>query len=86
MSGGRFDYDQYKIGLIAESIEKEINDNEFSEEVIERFKLGIIYLKIAQVYAQRIDWFLSYDDSEETFFERLDEELKPLIISLRSTK
>lgn len=27
MSGGRFDYDQYKIGYIAEAIEKEIENN-----------------------------------------------------------
>jgi len=35
-------------------------------------------LKIAAVYAQRIDWFLSGDDSEETFIERLTKDLEDL--------
>ncbi len=47
----------------------------FSEEVAEEFKKGIKALKIAYVYAQRIDWFLSGDDGEESFLRRLKEEL-----------
>jgi hypothetical protein len=35
-------------------------------------------LKIAQVYAQRVDWFLSGDDGEESFLRRLDEDLENL--------
>ena len=53
-------------------------------EVIEEFKKGLKILKTAAVYAQRIDWLLSGDDGEESFKERLKEELnelesKPLI-------
>ena len=91
MSGGRFDYLQYRFSEIIEAIEQEIRDNnaepreedwffphEYSEETIEKFKEGIKFIKIAQVYAQRIDWLLSSDDGEETFHERLAEDLKKL--------
>ena len=93
MSGGRFDYDQYKIGYIAEGIETEIENSgkkkdrkdfsfeddyypEYKPETIERFKEAIKYLKLAQIYAQRIDWFLSGDDGEESFHKRLNKELQ----------
>ena len=39
-------------------------------------KEGIHHLKIAYIYAQRIDWLLSGDDGEETFLERLQKELE----------
>ncbi len=96
MSGGAFQYNQYKIGEIADSIEDIINKNniqkpkeerhyldseyyyDFSDEVIEKFKEGLNILRKAQVYAQRIDWLVSYDDSEESFFERLEEDLKQI--------
>ena len=35
-------------------------------------------LKQAEIYAQRIDWLLSGDDGEESFHERLKEELEEL--------
>jgi len=35
-------------------------------------------LKVASVYAQRIDWLLSGDDGEESFLKRLKEELGQL--------
>lgn len=46
--------------------------------MIERFKLAVKYLKIAEVYTHRIDWLLSGDDGEESFLERLDEDLEKL--------
>ena len=59
--------------------------HEFEDpEIIEEFKKGLKILKTAAIYAQRIDWLLSGDDGEESFKERLKEELdelesKPLI-------
>ena len=50
----------------------------YPDEVIEEFKKGLTYLKIAQVYAQRIDWLVSGDDGEESFFKRLEEELNDI--------
>ena len=50
----------------------------YPDEVIEKFKEGMKALRVAAVYAQRIDWLLSGDDGEESFLERLKEELGQL--------
>lgn len=91
MSGGRFDYKQYEITQIVDAIEQAIIDNNaeprpkdwfepnnFSEATIQEFRNGIGLLKRAQVYAQRIDWLLSYDDAEDTFHVRLKKDLSKL--------
>lgn len=54
------------------------NQNEYSKETIAEFKRGLDILRKAYVYAQRIDWLLSGDDGEESFHERLKEELEEL--------
>lgn len=89
MSGGHFDYAQYRIQSIIDSIEQAIINNEkeyrgnewfkaekFENETIDEFKVGLIYLKMAQIYAHRIDWLLSGDDNEESFHKRLSEDLE----------
>ena len=83
MSGGHFDYDQYKIGCIVDSIEQIIQNNKnlkepeipFSDEVLSKFKEGIKVLRIAQIYAQYIDWLLEGDLSEESFLEMLQNDI-----------
>lgn len=105
MSGGHFDYKQYEIEQMADSIERIIAKNgrkktneelkdehwhgpdwyerypedlyhyKYPDEVIEKFKEGVDVLRKAAIYAQRIDWLLSGDDGEESFLERLKEEL-----------
>lgn len=50
----------------------------YSDETIAEFKNAIEILKKAYIYAQRIDWLLSGDDGEESFHERLKEELQQL--------
>jgi hypothetical protein len=108
MSGGAFDYNQYKIGYIADQIEQTIIKNglektqeelkneswrddswyekypedlfhyKYPDEVIEKMKEAVKALKIAQEYAQRVDWLLSGDDGEESFLSRLEENLKKI--------
>jgi hypothetical protein len=108
MSGGAFEYNQYKIGYIADQIEEVIVKNgvektpeelkdeswrdpewyekypedkfhyKYPDEVIEKMKEAVKALKIAQEYAQRVDWLLSGDDGEESFLRRLDENLKKI--------
>ena len=92
MSGGYFDYNQYRIGYIADSIESIIRNNnstetdewgdlisrQVPEELIPHFKDALYYLQIAQIYAQRIDWYLSGDDGEQSFLDRLREDLLEL--------
>ena len=41
-----------------------------------KVKEGIDILKRAFIYAQRIDWFLSGDDGEDSFLRQLEEDLK----------
>lgn len=53
-------------------------------DVVEEFKKGLKILKMASIYAQRIDWLLSGDDGEDSFKKRLKENLdelesKPLV-------
>lgn len=79
MSGGYFDYDQLRIKDIImeiESILLDDSDYNMKEETIQEFKKGLDYLYKAYIYTQRIDYFLSGDDSEETFHERLKEDLR----------
>ena len=58
------------------------NDNAqyiiYHKDIQKEFKKAIKILKKAFVYAQRIDYFLSGDDSEESFYKGLLEELKKL--------
>lgn len=111
MSGGRFEYRQYAIDDIADSIEDylyghELDDCEAQDlihdrpdndeaaeyaiknrhtmpnpygyrfETLRQMKRAVKCLRKAAVYAQRIDWLLSGDDSEENFMARLIPDLK----------
>jgi hypothetical protein len=92
MSGGHFDYNQYRIGYIADAVEELIASNNddsvnswgdtigrfYSEETIAEFRKGLHYLRLAEIYAQRIDWLVGDDDSEVSFHSRLKEELEQL--------
>ena len=49
-----------------------------TEEVQQEMRNAIKALKLAAVYAQRVDWYLSGDDGEESFLRRLKEELDKL--------
>lgn len=49
---------------------------EESEEILAEFRKAVKFLHIASTYAQRIDWYLSGDEGEDSFFERLKEELQ----------
>jgi len=105
MSGGHFDYKQYQIKEIIESIQSVIDNNgklkpekelwqdeeylkkypeekywsKYDDQVLKIMKDAIKYLTIAQIYAQRVDWFLSGDDGEDSLKERLKEDLKTKI-------
>lgn len=92
MSGGHFDYNQWKIQMIADDIEQLIIDNDsdeknewgdikghhFTEDTIRQFKSAVALLKVSYVFAQRIDWLVSGDDGEDSFHRRLKDELEKL--------
>ena len=46
------------------------------DQYIEEFKKAMVCLKMAYVYAQRIDWLVSGDDGEDSFHRRLKNELE----------
>lgn len=91
MSGGAFEYKQYKIEeliedmkLLLERVDKEptdsfecnslknyIDDKDSFKKIVEK---NINLLKKSYIYTQRLDWFISGDDGEETFYERLEED------------
>lgn len=84
MSGGYFEYQQYHIQDIIEKLEetkvKIEHDEEYHQydkkkELLQEISNGIDYLSLAQIYTQRLDWLFSGDDGEDSFFERLEEEL-----------
>jgi hypothetical protein len=104
MSGGYFEYKQYTIDEIADSIERKLNkqgkekpkdelymDKDYYEKypkekyyctypdvVQEKMREAVKQLRIAAIYAQRVDWYLSGDDGDESFIERLYEDLNAI--------
>lgn len=107
MSGGYWDYLQYRFTDVYEDIRNTIENNgkELSEaemkahwnypewfekypedkfhhkypsHIIEEFRIGANIIQQAQVYMDRIDRLLSGDDGEETFLERLKEDLNKI--------
>jgi len=97
MSGGYFDYKQYQIEDIAQSVDKLIRrkvlesctkDEEeqrysnYSSETLQEFKTGARLLRQAAVYAQRIDWLVSGDNDEDGFHKRLKEDLDEIDVNL----
>jgi hypothetical protein len=93
MSGGHFEYQQYRIEDIAQSIEELIKSNDdeslnewgyrrghgYSTETIEKFKIAVDTLEKAAIMAQRVYWLVSGDDvGEDSFHQCWDEELKQI--------
>jgi hypothetical protein len=108
MSGGKWEYVQYRLTDVIEDIEREIQKSgkpktkeelkdeswcdddwytkypedlshyKYPDEVINEFKKGLELVKLAQIYIHRIDWLLCGDNGDETFLERLREELDKL--------
>ena len=92
MSGGHFEYKDFHIHEIADEVENLICNNDsqemddfgypigrnYSPEVIEKFKQGYHHLRMAEIYAHRIDWLVSGDDGERNFLKRLAEDLEAL--------
>lgn len=90
MSGGHFDYKQYDMDSIYQDIKQLVLTNDsyelnqwgdskgrhYTAETIDEFKLGLKFLRLAEIYTHRIDWLLSGDDGEESFHRRLASDLK----------
>jgi len=82
MSGGRFDYVQFRFGEIAESIRSTIANNESGDtvgqhlppDIIAKFAETADVVERAAKMVTRVDWLLSGDDGEDSFRCRWKEE------------
>ena len=84
MSGGYWSYGQHHIANIVEELED--TDTQELDCIME----GNLYALIAEldkcaVHMQRLDWYLSGDDSKETYHKRLEEDLEKPLEKLRSS-
>lgn len=52
---------------------------DYNDDSIELMKQGVWFLKVAAMYAQRIDYLLSGDDGEDSFKRRTENELDELM-------
>ena len=53
----------------------DLNVLELEDKTIETMKEAYRQIRIAEIYAQRVDWMMSGDDCEETLQRRLQEDL-----------
>ena len=88
MSGGRFDYVQFRFGEIVESIRSTIANNESDDknewgdtigcrlppDIIAKLAETADALERAEKMVTRVDWLLSGDDGEDSFRRRWIEE------------
>jgi hypothetical protein len=89
MSGGHFDYVQYKLEDIADEIERIVQENDsnevnewgdrigknYKEETLYEFMIGVTFILAAATYIRRIDYLLSGDDGEDSFHARLSKDM-----------
>jgi hypothetical protein len=86
MSGGTFDYAQYRLGQLADDLEGytesgkywEEGEDAIPEDIIDDIHTAIALLARAQIYVQRLDWLIAGDDGEDAYRRRLSEELAAL--------
>lgn len=90
MSGGRFDYVQYRIRQAADEVSALIGQCEdkesrpdclwnYAPEIVDKFRECEKALNRAASMLHRVDWLVSGDDSEETFsklWEALDGQIE----------
>jgi len=95
MSGGHFNYIQFRIADIADEIDELIgsnNDqsldewgqrrgNNFPPEILEKFREAAYTIRQAADMVHRVDWLVSDDDGEESFLERWKKEVRPYWVS-----
>ena len=90
MSGGHFEYEQYRLRDMSDEIQSIIDKNgkineelgtvtyDYDEEVIDKFRETIKTCQLAEAMLQRVDWLVSGDDGTESFHRRWEKEVTPL--------
>lgn len=91
MSGGHFQYQQYRLDDMADTIDRMIENNDSTEpdeygfktgrhyppDIIARFRETRDALKRVAAMVQRVDWLVSGDDGEDSFRQRWAKEVPP---------
>jgi len=65
----------YMMGDYYEKHPEERFEVTYPKEIQDKMNEAVKALEIAHIYAQRVDWYLSGDDGDESFLRRLKEEL-----------
>lgn len=87
MSGGHFDYKEFWLGEIADSVEDLIKSNDdttlddfgyergrfYSHKTLQHFQEAVNMLRTAYVYIKAIDYLVSCDDGEDTFLDKIED-------------
>ena len=93
MSGGRWDYVQYRLEDIARDISEIIKTNDSTEltewgtqygrgydvDTLDALSEAIPIIRMAAVHIQRADWLLSGDDGEDSYLRRLRQDINETI-------
>ena len=66
-----------------DSLKNYIDDKESFKKIVEK---NIDLLRKSYIYTQRLDWFISGDDGEETFYERLEEDFNKNNMKFKNPK
>lgn len=82
MSGGHFNYLQYQFEDVADEIGQLIlkNEQDFSEETLDKFITASKYCRIASKMVQEIDFLVCGDTGEETFLKSWEGQNLPIEI------
>lgn len=85
MSGGYWDYFQYRVSSALEEIELDETPDEYCD--YENLKRDILimkhHLEMSKIYMHRLDWLLSGDDGNESYSSRLKEDLELYLKDLK---
>lgn len=78
MSGGYFDYKQSHVRYLAEELEEAIHENidNIPSMILEIMKTTVVNLQECSAALEAIDYYLSGDTGEESFWDHLAKEKK----------
>ena len=78
MSGGHYEYIQFKLDETIKQMEKDYkNESGYikDDSILVAIQHTLSMLKMTRTYIHRIDWLMSGDDGEDSFFTRLQEDI-----------
>lgn len=89
MSGGHFDYNQYRISDIADQIERDLSrigkTNDYGdvidipEDIVDKMFEAITVLRKCEKMVHAIDWYMSGDTGDDSFRKEWGENMSPKI-------